>query len=106
MLIVRLSLVLAAFGQGIEHQLPLLGTLELEGYRLLQPLQQCFDPLFIVQANQAKLQWLQPFLQAPFPLFLSDASFAANIVIGIPKAQNDFRRVRQAAEQARVAALI
>jgi ATP-binding cassette subfamily B protein len=212
LLIVGLSLVLAAFGQGIEQQLPLLGTLALGAYRLLQPLQQCFNALSSVQANQASLQRLQPFLEVshssesslpvqrrlpplqagtpllkldrvsfcygttgplvlqdlelairpgerlafvgttgsgksttsdlilgllapshgrvyvhgvdlhgtpglvdawqarvahvPQQIYLSDASFAANIAFGVPEAQIDLLRVRQAAEQARIAALI
>jgi ATP-binding cassette subfamily B protein len=211
-LIVGLSLVMAASGQGIEKQLPLLGTLALGAYRLLQPLQQCFNALSSVQANQASLQRLLPFLgptaaaerhpapssplpplQASTPLlelervsfryspmgplvlndfelvirpgerlafvgstgsgksttsdlilgllapsqgfvrahgvdlhgtaglvaawqervahvpqqiYLSDASFAANIAFGVPQAQIDLLRVRQAAEQARIAPLI
>jgi ATP-binding cassette subfamily B protein len=212
LLIMGLSLVMAASGQGIEQQLPLLGTLALGAYRLLQPLQQCFNALSNVEANQASLQRLHPFLQdslpsemyspAPSPLpplqegapvimmdrvsfrygktgplvlrdlelairpgerlafvgttgsgksttsdlilgllsptkggifvhgvdlhgtlglvaawqervahvpqqiYLSDASFAANIAFGRPEVQIDLVRVRQAAEQARIATLI
>lgn len=62
-LIVGLSLSLAVSGQGIERQLPLLGTLALGAYRLLQPLQQCFAALSSLQANQASLDHLEPFLQ-------------------------------------------
>lgn len=212
-LIVGLSLSLALSGQGIEQQLPLLGTLALGGYRLLQPLQQCFSSLSSLQANQASLHRLQPFLvrstqpplgglqplldlpsptgeqpllqlqqlsfryssespwvlhdlelvirpgeriaivgstgsgkstasdlilgllaptqgrllvhgqdlqatpglvaawqqrvaHVPQSIYLSDASFAANIAFGAPPAQIDHRRVRQAAEQAQIAALI
>lgn len=61
-LIVSLSLGLALSGQGIEQQLPLLGTLALGAYRLLQPLQQCFTSLSGLQANQASLKRLEPFL--------------------------------------------
>jgi ATP-binding cassette subfamily B protein len=61
-LIVGLSLGLALSGQGIERQLPLLGTLSLGAYRLLQPLQQCFAALSSYQANQASLALLEPFL--------------------------------------------
>jgi ATP-binding cassette subfamily B protein len=64
-LIVGLSLSLALSGQGIERQLPLLGTLALGAYRLLQPLQQCFSALSSLQANQASLVRLQPFMAAP-----------------------------------------
>jgi ATP-binding cassette subfamily B protein len=63
-LIVGLSLSLAVSGQGIERQLPLLGTLSLGAYRLLQPLQQCFGALSSLQANQASLHRLEPFLRA------------------------------------------
>lgn len=73
LLIVGLSLSLAISGQGIEQQLPLLGTLALGAYRLLQPLQQCFSALSGLQASQASLQRLEPFLntkiasQLPLP---------------------------------------
>jgi ATP-binding cassette, subfamily B, bacterial PglK len=61
-LLVMLSLVLAFQGQSIEDQLPILGTLALGAYRLLQPIQQCFGALSISQANQASLSRLNPFL--------------------------------------------
>lgn len=209
-LIVGLSLALALSGQGIERQLPLLGTLALGAYRLLQPLQQCFNALSSLQANQASLLRLQPFMAATEPamapsaeellpagpttpvvqleavsfrysaegpwvlrdldlaiepgerlafvgstgsgkstssdlilgllapsqgklwvhgqdlhgapgrvsawqrlvahvpqqIYLSDASFAANIAFGVPDEQIDQQRVRLAAEQARIAELI
>jgi ATP-binding cassette subfamily B protein len=209
-LIVGLSLSLALSGQGIERQLPLLGTLALGAYRLLQPLQQCFGALSSLQANQASLVRLQPFMappesamassgpaltlagpptplvhlegvsfrysaegpwvlrdldlaihpgerlafvgstgsgksttsdlilgllapsqgkvfmygadlhgtpglvaawqrrvaHVPQQIYLSDASFTANIAFAVPETQIDFRRVRQAAEQARIATLI
>ncbi len=63
LLIVGLSLSLAVAGQGVEQQLPLLGTLALGAYRLLQPLQQCFNSLSGLIANQASLQRLKPFLR-------------------------------------------
>jgi ABC-type multidrug transport system fused ATPase/permease subunit len=63
-LIVGLSLGLALSGQGIERQLPLLGTLALGAYRLLQPAQMCFSALSSFQANQASLLNLRPFLEA------------------------------------------
>ena len=62
LLIVGLSLGLAMSGQGIERQLPLLGTLALGAYRLLQPLQQCFNALSSLHANQASLLRIAPFL--------------------------------------------
>jgi ATP-binding cassette subfamily B protein len=64
MLIVSLSLTLAVSGQGIDRQLPLLGTLSLGAYRLLQPLQQCFTAVSSIQAHQASLQQLEPFMLA------------------------------------------
>jgi ATP-binding cassette subfamily B protein len=67
LLIVAVSLTMALSGQGIERQLPLLGTLALGAYRLLQPLQQCFGALGNLQANQASLRRLQPFLALPQP---------------------------------------
>jgi ABC-type multidrug transport system fused ATPase/permease subunit len=66
-LILGLSLSLALAGQGIERQLPLLGMLALGAYRLLQPLQQCFGAISILQANQASLLRLQPFMAASDP---------------------------------------
>ncbi|MBV2350336.1 ABC transporter ATP-binding protein/permease [Synechococcus sp. HK05] len=212
-LIVGLALTLALRGQSIEQQLPLLGTLALGAYRLLQPLQQCFSGLSSLQVNQSPLQRLQPFLcgphltqtgqispalrlpattnaapllklhqlsfryspegpwvlrdlelaiqpgeriafvgstgsgksttsdlilglleptqgrllvygqdlqatpgllaawqrrvgHVPQSIYLSDASFASNIAFGVPEAQIDERRVRQAAEQAQIAELI
>jgi ABC-type multidrug transport system fused ATPase/permease subunit len=64
-LIVGMSLALALSGQGIEKQLPLLGTLALGAYRLLQPLQQCFGAISSLQANDASLVRLHPFIVAP-----------------------------------------
>jgi ABC-type multidrug transport system fused ATPase/permease subunit len=61
LLIVCLSLTLALQGQGIEQQLPLLGTLLLGGYRLLQPMQMCFSAISGIQANQVALERLAPF---------------------------------------------
>jgi ATP-binding cassette subfamily B protein len=61
-LIIGISLYLAMSGQGIEKQLPLLGTLALGAYRLLQPLQQCFNGISSLQANQASLNKISPYL--------------------------------------------
>lgn len=64
LLIVGLSLSLALFGQGIEQQLPLLGVLALGAYRLLQPLQQCFNALSGLAASQPSLLRMDPFLRS------------------------------------------
>ena len=50
--------------------------------------------------------WQQRVAHVPQSIYLSDSSFAANIAFGVPAAQIDQRRVRQAAEQARIAELI
>jgi ABC-type multidrug transport system fused ATPase/permease subunit len=63
LLITSLSLILAISGEGIEKQIPILGTLILGAYRLLQPLQQCFNAISNLQANQSSLLRLSPFLQ-------------------------------------------
>jgi ATP-binding cassette subfamily B protein len=60
-LIVAISVGLSIAGQGIERQLPLLGTLALGAYRLLQPLQQCFNGISGLQANNASLNKIKPF---------------------------------------------
>ena len=74
-LIIGLSLTLALRGQSIEQLLPLLGTLVLGAYRLLQPLQRCFSALGVIQSNQPSLQSLRSYLQqiinTNFPLGLS-----------------------------------
>jgi len=214
LVIVSVSLSLALMGQGIERQLPLLGTLALGAYRLLGPLQQCFGAIAGLQAQQASLDRLRPYLAGSAPhrhmhaapvrlprassadqasllqlagvsfrysadgpwvlrdlelavargerlafvgstgsgkstcsdlilgllepsrgqvlvqgqdlngmpglvrawqervahvpqhIFLSDASFAANIAFGVPEEQIDLQRVRQAAQQARIAEMI
>ncbi|WP_413404234.1 ABC transporter ATP-binding protein [Synechococcus sp. MIT S9510] len=62
-LIIGLSLTLALGGRSIEQLLPLLGTLVLGAYRLLQPLQRCFSSLGVIQSNQPSLQSLRPYLQ-------------------------------------------
>lgn len=75
MLIVAVSLVLALSGQGIERQMPLLGTLALGATRLLQPLQQCFIAINGLLANQSSLRRLEPFLTTPQSQSLSSVSF-------------------------------
>jgi ATP-binding cassette subfamily B protein len=62
LLIIGVSLTLALQGQGIDRQIPMLGTLALGAYRLLQPLQQCFGAVVNLQANQVAIQRLAPFL--------------------------------------------
>lgn len=74
LLIVALSLVLALSGQGIEAQLPLLGTIVMGAYRLLQPLQHCFSSVSCMQANLVALKRLSEFLSetvVPIPIPVS-----------------------------------
>jgi ATP-binding cassette subfamily B protein len=62
LLIVGVSLMLSLQGQGIDKQLPLLGTLSLGAYRLLQPLQQCFGAVSSLEANLVALHRLESLL--------------------------------------------
>jgi ABC-type multidrug transport system fused ATPase/permease subunit len=91
LLIVGLSLTLALSGQGIQQQLPLLGTLALGAYRLLQPLQQCFSSFTNLQANQASLLRIQPFLRTIKPIASAQhplsAPFIAKAHIATPLVQ-------------------
>jgi ATP-binding cassette subfamily B protein len=50
--------------------------------------------------------WQERVAHVPQQIYLSDSSFAANIAFGRPEVQIDLVRVRQAAEQARIATLI
>ena len=64
-LIVGLSLVFALGGQGVDKQLPLLGTFALGAYRLLQPLQQCFNSISGLKVNQVAWRRVKPYLNEP-----------------------------------------
>ena len=77
-LIVGLSLALYLRGQGIQQILPLLGTLALGSYRLLQPMQQCFSSISIVQANHASFKRIEPFLNVSAERYLSKNSKHVN----------------------------
>jgi ATP-binding cassette subfamily B protein len=61
-LIVGAALVMALRGQGLDQQLPLLGTLALGAYRLLQPLQQCFNSVAQLTASLASSSKVMPYL--------------------------------------------
>jgi ATP-binding cassette subfamily B protein len=50
--------------------------------------------------------WQARVAHVPQQIYLSDASFAANIAFGVEEDRIDLRRVRQAAEQAHIAKLI
>jgi len=80
-LVVVASTFLALTGKGIEQQLPLLGTLALGSYKLLQPLQLCFNGLSGVQANQASLCRLKPFLDNKKQVFLESTSRDKDFVL-------------------------
>lgn len=62
-LILGLSLFLTISGQNISQQLPLLGTLVLGAYRLLQPLQQSFTCASVLRANLSSFSRLEQFLE-------------------------------------------
>ncbi len=63
LLIVGVALVMAMQGQGVEQQLPLLGTFALGAYRLLHPIQNAFACLSQITASRASLFRLWPHLQ-------------------------------------------
>lgn len=50
--------------------------------------------------------WQWRVVHVPQQIYLGAASFAVNIAFGVPAEQIDPQRVRQAAEQARIAELI
>ena len=74
LLIVGVSVSLALVGQGIATQLPVLGALALGAYRLLQPLQQCFAAVSVLQANKVALARLEPFISQPVQTAAPSAS--------------------------------
>ena len=92
-LIMGLALSLSIQGQGIEEQLPLLGTLGLGAYRLLQPLQQCFSSLSSVQANQVSLDRLKPFLSKSTAPSLG--SIGSNSVLPTPKGEQPLLQLQK-----------
>lgn len=62
-LFVSMALVMALQGKGVEQQLPLLGTFAMGAFRLLQPINNCFENLSIVNGTRASLHHLLPHLQ-------------------------------------------
>jgi ABC-type multidrug transport system fused ATPase/permease subunit len=56
--------------------------------------------------DTTQLAWQRNIAHVPQTIFLADASFAENIAFGVPAAQIDPIRVRQAAKQAQIAELI
>jgi len=64
-IIVVVSLALSWRGQGVERQLPLLGTLALGTYRVLQPLQVCFGSLSAIQSHQVSCERVIADLERP-----------------------------------------
>jgi ABC-type multidrug transport system fused ATPase/permease subunit len=61
-IIVIVSLVLSWRGEEVEHQLPLLGTLALGAYRVLQPLQMCFGCISSIRSQQVSCQRVMAYL--------------------------------------------
>jgi len=69
-LIASIALAFTLAGSSINSILPVLGTLVLGSYRLLQPLQQCFNSVGIFQANKASLAFITDYLSAePFAIY-------------------------------------
>ncbi len=60
-LIIGISLVLFFQGKGIESQLPVLGSIALGAYRILQPLQTCFSSLTTIKSCQPSINKVLPF---------------------------------------------
>ncbi|MDS3859258.1 ABC transporter ATP-binding protein [Thermosynechococcaceae cyanobacterium BACA0444] len=59
--IVCISLFLFFQGEGIESQLPILGSIALGAYRILQPLQTCFASIAGIKSSQASIHKVAPF---------------------------------------------
>ena len=91
-MIVGISLFMALRGETIEQQLPLLGAIALGAYRLLQPLQQCFNSISRLAAYQASVIRIQPFLKSNYssdfdPHSFLDQDFLPNLSKAIPIVQ-------------------
>ena len=61
-IIVIISLLFNSTNGGIQTHIPLLGTIFLGIYRLLNPLQQCFLSISLMKANSASWQKVKPYL--------------------------------------------
>jgi ABC-type multidrug transport system fused ATPase/permease subunit len=80
----------------------LMGLLEPTGGRILVDGTDLHDP-----RHQHQLPaWRAAIAHVPQSIYLADSSIAENIAFGIPRDQIDLARVRQAAEQAQIAAFI
>ncbi len=62
-LIILISLFMFFNGKGIESQLPLLGSIALGAYRILQPLQTCFSSFATIKSSQASINKVLPFVK-------------------------------------------
>ena len=65
-LISSVSLVYLLLGKSITDILPVLGTVSLGAYKLLQPVQQCFSTIGNIQSNQASLEKVLRTLSYPY----------------------------------------
>jgi ATP-binding cassette, subfamily B, bacterial PglK len=63
LIIVGVAFWQALQGKEFAQMVPLLGTLALGSYRLLQPLQQCFSAFASLKSNEASLKKLLPYLE-------------------------------------------
>ncbi len=59
--IISISLFLYFQGDGIQSQLPILGSIALGTYRILQPLQTCFSSIAGIKSSQASINKILPF---------------------------------------------
>ena len=64
-IIATLALILTLGPNSDQGILPMLGTLALGAYRILQPLQQCFNSFSRLESNIPSLQNLELFLKSP-----------------------------------------
>ncbi len=98
----RIGLI-GSTGSGKSTTLDLLmGLLEPTQGRILVDGADLHDP-----AHPERLvAWRAAIAHVPQSIYLADSSIAENIAFGVPKAQIDLERVRQAAEQAQIASFI
>lgn len=81
-LIISVVLYLILSGQTLTNQLPILGTIMLGAYRMLQPMNLCFTAVTNLQANQASIDKLKPFLLTKSQFSRSENTYKSHNVLG------------------------